>query len=185
MPSLSPHVTCHNFYLCQLMPHSFNALFQFPTAKTVNKMCVSHGGSPFSVPSPCLSALPLIVDLLVCPRIDVIPRRLPQRFSFSFCWLCPSPSLSLLLFLSILPLLNHIPCQAGRIRGGSAAGFAYLLPSLPAKTLAGRGICLTSFFERFATVFLFFLFIINYISSKWTAVPFSLFLSLCLCQLPI
>lgn len=138
-------VTCHNFYLCQLMPHSFNALFQFPR-KTVNKMCVSHAWSPPSSDPPFLS----IVGLLVCPRIDVILRRLLQRFSFSFCWLC---QFLLLPLSSILPPLNHIPWQAGRMdavsaRGGgilgSAASFGYFCRRFR-PNFAGRGICLTSF----------------------------------------
>lgn len=173
---------CVNSCRTHLMPFS-NSLQPKLSIKCVSVMA----GPPFLLlPLPLFS--PLIVDLLVCPRIDVIPRRLPQRFSFSFCWLCPSLSLSAspasLSFDSSAAQSYSLPGRK------DPRGFRCWLRLLIA-VASGQNFCrpwdLFDFlFRTFCYGFLiFFLFIINYILGKWTAVPFSLSLSLCLRQLPI
>lgn len=148
-------------------------------------MCVSHAWSPPSSDPPFLS----IVGLLVCPRIDVILRRLLQRFSFSFCWLC---QFLLLPLSSILPPLNHIPWQAGRMdavsaRGGgilgSAASFGYFCRRFR-PNFAGRGICLTSFSNVLLRFSFFLLLLITFRTSgqlsalRFPTLPRTLSLSL-------
>lgn len=168
-----PCVTCHNFYLCQLMPHSFNALYQYSPIlplphQQLSIKCVSvMANSPHPV-FACPPAPPrVIVGLLVCPRIDVILCRV-LRFSFSFCLALPS-LLLLPLLLSILPPLNHIRWQGrkdavvkrrqrGRrgLSGFGSAGFGYFCLLASGQLWPGRGICLTSFLTfslRFSSFF--------------------------------
>lgn len=160
-------VTCHNFYLCQLMPHSFNVLYQYSPAplphQKLSIKCVSvMANSPAFACPP--APPPAIVGLLVCPRIDVILCR-GLRFSFSFCLALP-PLQLLALLLSILPPLNHILCQGRKDavvkRGGSERGSSWfrwlrlLLLGRFRPTLARPWDLFDFLFNVFATVFIFF-----------------------------